>query len=122
MPHTSKKSPFSAIPFPADFVAWIQSHGLFHVTNTQPVVVGGFKGTQIDADATPACGTKTDWLFLQSTGWNCADGGHYHFVYLNDVYGERLLIMDEGVVTAQEFASRVDATQKVLDTVVFSKP
>jgi len=115
-------APFSPIPFPNDFVTWIQSHGLFQVVKTQPVVVGGFNGTQIDADATPACATKTQWLFLANTYWNCADGGHIHFIYMDDINGERLLIMTEGVLSAQDFISRVEASQKVLDTVMFSKP
>jgi len=115
-------APYSAIPFPADFVTWIQSHDLFQVVKTQPVIVGGFQGTQIDANATPACGTKTNWLFLANTGWNCGDGVHYRFIYLDDVNSERLLIMLEGFSSAQDFMSKVAASQQILDTVVFSKP
>jgi hypothetical protein len=56
-------SPFSPIPFPSDFVSWIQSHDLFQVVNTQAVVVSGFNGIQIDGDATQVCGTKKTGSF-----------------------------------------------------------
>jgi virginiamycin B lyase len=113
-------SPFYPIPFPDDFVTWIQAHDLFQVVNTQAVVVGGLDGIQIDADATQACGTKKNWLFLASTGWNCALGVHYHFIYMDDVYGNDLLIMLEGYASPQEFVSKVEASQEVLDTLVFT--
>jgi hypothetical protein len=43
------------IAFPDDFVTWIQSpDSLFQVVDSKPVLVGGFKGIQINA--TGACG------------------------------------------------------------------
>ncbi len=115
-------APYSVIPFPDDFANWIQAHGLFQVVKTQSVLVGGLPGTQIDA--TSACGTKITWFFVGPGpgGWNCEPGGHYRFIYLDDVHGERLLIMTVGYVSAQDFTLMVDAAQKILDTVVFSKP
>jgi hypothetical protein len=115
-------APYSVIPFPDDFANWIQMHGLFQVVKTQPVLVGGLHGTQIDADATEACGEKTMWFLIDTGGWNCGSGGHYHFIYLDDVNGERLLIMTQGYVSAQDFVLMTNASQKVLETVVFSKP
>ena len=115
-------APYTVIPFPDDFVNWIQTHGLFQVVKTQSVVVGGLSGTQIDADATSACGTKTEWFLVGAGGWNCGSGGHYRFTYLDDVNGERLLIMTVGYVSAQDFALMIEASQKVLDTVAFSQP
>jgi hypothetical protein len=42
---------------------------------------------------------------------------------LEDVYGERVLIMNTGGLSSEkDFKLGVDAAQKVLDTVVFSKP
>ena len=84
--------------------------------------MGGLPGTQIDA--TSACETKITWFFVGpgGGGWNCEPGGHYRLIYLDDVHGERLLIMTVGYVSAQDFTLMVDAAQKVLDTVVFSKP
>ena len=99
---------------------WIQAHGLFRVVKTQSVFVGGLSGTQIDA--TSACESHTAWLFVGAGGWNCDPGGHYRFTYLDDVNGERLLIMTVGYVSAQDFVLMTDASQKILDTVVFSKP
>src|SRR4030095_16113230 len=114
-------APYSGIPFPDDFVNWIQTHGLFQVVKTQPVVVGGLPGTQIDADATAACGAKTEWFLVGSGGWNCGEGGHYRFTFLDDVNGEQLLIMTVGYVSAQDFVLMTDGSHKVLGSVVFTK-
>jgi hypothetical protein len=115
-------TPYATIPFPNDFANWIQSHGLFQVVKMQSVLVGGLPGTQIDADATAACGSKTEWFFVGSGGWNCGEGGHYRFIYMDDVNGEQFLIMTQGYVSAQDFVLMTDAAQKILDTVVFSEP
>jgi hypothetical protein len=114
-------APYAFIPFPDGFVNWIQTHGLFQVVKTQPVVVGGLPGTQIDADATAACGAKTEWFHVGPGGWNCGGGGHYRFIYLDNVNGERLLIMTVGYISAEDFVLMTDASQKILDTVVFTK-
>lgn len=114
---------FSEVPFPDDFIAWIQVHGLFPTVETQPVMVGGFHGTQIDTNATPECGAKTNWLFLATTGWHCRKGEYYRFIYLEDVFGNQVLIMNTGgPSSAEDFQVGVEAAQPVLDTVVFSKP
>ncbi len=118
----SPVAPYTVIPFPDDFANWIQTHGLFQIVKTQSVLVSGLPGTQIDADATAACGAKNEWFFVGQGGWNCGAGGHYRFVYLDDVNGERLLIMTVGYISAQDFVLMTDASQKILDTVVFSKP
>ena len=119
----SPAAPYSVIPFPDDFVNWIQAHGLIQVVKTQSVIVGGLPGTQIDADATPACGEKTMWFLVGTGGWNCSFvDGHYRFIYLDDVHGERLLIMTQGNIPAQDFVLMTDASQKILDSVIFSKP
>lgn len=118
----SPTAPFAAIPFPDDFVNWIQSHGLFHVEGTHPVRVGGFQGTQVNATFTSACGEKKSWLYLSGTGWNCTTGENIRFINLEDVYGERVLIMTEGSKTVDDFILGGAVSQKVLDTVVFSKP
>jgi len=118
----SPVAPYSAIPFPDDFANWIQTHGLFQIFKTQSVLVSGLPGTQIDA--TSACGTKITWFFVGpgGGGWNCDPGGHYRFTYLDDVHGERLLIMTVGYVSADDFILMTDASQKILDTVAFSQP
>lgn len=114
---------FSKVAFPDDFLAWIQAHELFPSVTTQPVVVAGFPGTQIDSIVTEDCGSKTDWLFLSGTGWNCRKGEHYRFITLDDVYGQRVLIMNTGGSASEEdFNQGAEAAQKVLNTVTFSKP
>ena len=116
-------APYSIVPFPADFGNWIQAHGLIQVVKTKSVIVGGLPGTQIDADATAACGEKTNWFLVGTGGWNCSFvDGHYRFIYMDDVNGERLLIMTQANISAQDFVLMTDAAQKILDTVVFSKP
>lgn len=116
------KNSFAQVAFPDDFVTWVQEHGLFTVVETQPIVVGGFQGTQINAVATEDCGAKKNWLFLSTTGWNCRKDEHYRFIYLNDVNGERVLIMNSGGPSSEkDFNQGVEASQQVLDTVVFTK-
>ena len=115
-------APYSVIQFPDDFANWIQAHGLFQVVKAQSILVGGLSGTQIDADATSACGARTEWFFVGPGGWICSTGGHYRFTYLDDVNGERVLIMTVGYVSPEDFALMTDASQKILDTVLFSKP
>lgn len=115
---------FAKVDFPEDFVGWIQTHGLFPVVKTNPVTVAGSEGTEINATVTPDCGVKSNWLFFPDTGWNCRKGEFYHFILLDDVYGQRVLIMNTGGddFSAEHFKAGVEASQKVLDTVVFSKP
>ncbi|MGB8648209.1 MAG: hypothetical protein WCF84_23430 [Anaerolineae bacterium] len=118
------KNSFSQVAFPDDFVNWIQQHGLFPVVKTQPIVVAGFQGIEINSVVTSDCGAKSDWLFYASGAWNCRKGEFYHFIYLKDVYGRGVLIMNTGGdnFSADDFKTGVDASQKVANTVVFSKP
>ena len=126
-PEASADAEFSKVPFPDDFAAWIQAHGLFHVVETQPVIVGGFQGTQINTNATAACGggdRAKVWIFLRDTVWRCEPGVDIRFILLDNVYGERVLIMTikGGPSPSEDFMLGGEAVQKVLDTVVFSEP
>jgi len=109
------------IAFPDDFVTWIQSpDSLFQVVDSKPVLVGGFKGIQINATA--ACGDKKYWIILSGTGWRCPGVEHIGFIYLDNVNGERVLIQMQGSPDGKDYEFIVEESQKVLDTVVFSKP
>src|SRR6266487_970122 len=109
------------IAFPDDFITWIQSSdSLFQVVDSKSVLVGGFKGTQINATA--ACGNKTNWIMLSGTGWKCPNGENIGFIYLGDVHSERVLIQIQGSPDGKDYEFIVGESQKVLDTVVFSKP
>ena len=109
------------IAFPDDFVTWIQSSdSLFQVVESKSVLVGGFKGIQINATYT--CGSKKNWIMLSGTGWGCANGERIGFIYLDDVYGERVLIQIIPSPDGKDYEFILTEAQKVLDTVVFSKP
>jgi hypothetical protein len=109
------------IAFPDDFVTWIQSSdSLFQVVESKSVLVGGFKGIQINATYT--CGNKKNWIMLSGTGWGCANGEPIGFIYFDDVYGERVLIQIIPSPDGKDYEFIVEESQKVLDTVVFSKP
>jgi hypothetical protein len=109
------------IAFPDDFVTWIQSSdSLFQVVESKAVLVGGFKGIQVNATYT--CGNKKNWIMLSGTGWGCANGEPIGFIYLDDVYGERVLIQIIPSPDGKDYEFIVEESQKVLDTVVFSKP
>lgn len=123
--------PFSLVHFPDDFVTWVKSDTLFQIVKTQPVTIGGFSGILFDATGTAACNDtqalhnpgKRDWIYLQTTGWNCRPDEHWQFTYLDDVNGKHLLIINSGgPATAEQFSVGAEASQKVFDTVVFSKP
>lgn len=110
-----------AIPFPDDFITWINSpNSLFEIVESKPTVVGGVKGTQIDATAT--CSNQTAWINLSGTGWKCPNGEHINFISLDDISGERVLIQIQGSPSGEDYMFIVEEAQKVLDTVVFSKP
>ena len=109
------------IAFPDDFVTWIQSSdSLFQVVESKSVLVGGFKGIQINATYT--CRNKKIWIMLSGTGWGCGNGEPIGFIYLDDVYGERVLIQIIPSPDGKDYEFIVEESQKVLDSVVFSKP
>jgi virginiamycin B lyase len=121
--------PFSWMPFPNDFVTWVKSDALFQIVKIQPVVIGGFSGTQMDASGTTACNDpeghnpgKRDWILLQGTGWNCRPDEHWQFIYLDNVNGKRLLIINSGgPATAEQFNLGLEESQKVFDSIIFTK-
>jgi len=109
------------IAFPDDFVTWIQSpDSLFQVVDSKPVLVGGFKGIQINAVA--ACSDKKYWITLSGTGWRCPGVERIGFTYRDNVNGERVLIQIQGSPNGKDYEFILTEAQKVLDTVVFSKP
>jgi hypothetical protein len=116
-----KNATVGSTPFPDDFIAWLQSpDSLFHVVDSKPVLVGGIKGIQINAIA--ACGKNANWIMLSGTGWGCPGTEHIGFIYLDDVLGERVLIQIQGSPDGKDYMFIVEESNKVLDTVVFSKP
>lgn len=116
------EAPYSPVPFPDDFVTWIQSHGLFQVDSTRPVLIDGLDGTEINVTATSGCGTKTNWIFFSRTGWNCREGEFMRFIYLNDVHGEPILILiTGGSLSGENFDTGLSAVQAILDSAAFSE-
>ena len=109
------------VAFPDDFVTWIQSPAsLFKVVDSKSVLVGGFQGTQINA--TGECHDTTYWITFSGAGWKCPNGEPIGFVYLGDAHGERVLIQIQASPDGKDYEFIVEEAQKVLDTVVFSKP
>ncbi len=121
------------IPFPEDFLSWIKSDPDFNVVESTPVTVAGIAGVQIDA--TPIWKSTTHLkLFLslsgditrnlegQPDGENIVtDPEQWRFILLDNVNGERLLIiLIDG--NGHNFDDAVAQSQQVLDTVVFGKP
>jgi len=123
------------IPFPEDFLSWIKSNPDFNAVESTSVTVGGIEGLQIDATPVwkPADGAHLK-LFLslsgnkygntegQPDGENIVtDPEQWRFILLNNVSGERLLIiLIDG--NGHNFEDAVEQSQKVLDMVVFTKP
>ena len=100
------------IAFPDDFVTWIQSpDSLFQVVDSKPVLVGGFKGIQINATA--ACGNTKNWIMLSGTGWGCPGEEPIGFIYLNDVNGAHVLIQVQPSPDGKDYEFIVEESQKV---------
>ena len=110
------------IPFPDDFVPWIQSDPDFKVEQPTKVTVGGIDATQIDA--TPVWQSRTTnhkrFLALRMENWNIVtQPERWRFIYLIDVNGEKLLILL--IAEANQFDNAIEQAQAILNTVVFNK-
>ena len=110
------------IPFPEDFVSWIQSNQDFEVGQPTKVTIGGIDGTQIDA--TPVWQSdstnKKQFLVLRSVNWNIVTSPErWRFIYFPNVNGDRLLVML--IAAADQFDTATEQVQAVLNTVEFTK-
>jgi hypothetical protein len=121
------------IPFPEDFLSWIKSNPDFDAVESTPVTIGGIDGLQIDATPVwkPVGGAHLK-LFLslsgnkygntegQPDGENIVtDPEQWRFILLNNVNGERLLIiLIDG--NGHNFEDAVEQSQKVLDSMAFT--
>lgn len=106
------------IPFPQDFASWIKSNPDFTVNEPTEVMVAGIKGLQIDA--TPIATKQKDFLYMSGTRWNVVSKPEgWRFILLNDVNGERLLILL--IAPADQFNVAAEQAQAVIDSVVFTK-
>ena len=108
-----------AIPFPEDFLSWIQSDPDFSAIESTQVTVGGISGLQIDATAIAT--RKKHVLILKTSGWDLVSVSEHperwRFIDLGTVQGERLLILS--IAPADQFESLVQEAQVILAGVVF---
>lgn len=112
----------ATIPWPKDFVAYLRSNPYIEAGEPKPVTFAGFDGIQIDAHA-KYTGDKRTFIDLASSDWLYLDMEEmWRFIILDNVNGERLLITMTVNPPLNELPMFADAAQKVLDTVVFSKP
>ncbi len=81
-------------------------------------MVGGIKGMQIDARVATT-GHKPFLHLTSGTVWDIDVNWMWRFILLNDVNGERVLITFS---SHDHFQSELLESQKILDSVVFSKP
>lgn len=111
------------IPFPADFLSWVKSDPDLAAVESTLVTVGGIKGVQIDVTPIWKSTTETRKRFLSvpDMNWNMVPSPEqWRFILLDNVKGERVLILLSASV--DKFQSAIPEAQKILDTVVFSKP
>jgi hypothetical protein len=110
----------ATIPWPDDFVAYLQSNHYFEAGQPISVTVGGVKGIQIDA-LVKNIGRKRTFLALESTDWLYLDDTEmYRFIMLDGINGQRLFITMNA--PPDGFSKANELEQKVLDTVVFTQP
>ena len=107
----------ATIPWPDDFVAYLQSNQYFEAGDSIPITVGGANGVQIDA-LVKNIGRKRTFIAQKSNDWLYLDDTEiYRFIMLDDVNGRRLLILMNA--PPDGFSKANELEQKVLDTVVF---
>jgi len=114
----------ATIPWPQDLVGYLKSNPYIEAGEPKPVMVGGFKGIQIDAHA-KYTGDKRPFITIAGSaeGWLYLDYEEmWRFIVLDNVNGERLVITMTTAPPLDELQMFADEAQKVLDTVVFSKP
>ena len=118
----SKPSDLIAVSAPEDMVAWLQGHPYLETEEPEPASVGGVKGTQIDAvvvDDVPTseCGDNCLGLFMigPDIDWVVYEKERVRFVVLEDVGGERVIIVAE--TRATDFEGFLRKAKEVLKTV-----
>lgn len=110
------------VAFPADFVAWLQANPDFTTGEPTAVTVAGYPGIQIDA--TPIWRSTTahtkPFLHLPSKiGWNLVtDPEQWRFILLDDVNGERVLILM--ITPPHVFDQATQEAQALLTTVAIA--
>lgn len=105
------------VPFPEDFISWIQTDPDFAVGEPTPVTVAGYRGVQIDVTPIWTSSTvhKKPFLRLKSSGWNLVtDPEKWRFIMLNDVEGERMLILQ--ISPPDTFEHGTELAEEVLKT------
>jgi len=118
----SKPSDLIAVSAPEDMVAWLQGHPYLETEEPEPASVGGLKGAQIDAvvvDDVPTseCGDNCLGLFMigPDIDWVVYEKERVRFVVLEDVGGERVIIVAE--TRATDFEGFLPKAKEVLKTV-----
>jgi len=122
--------PPTRIPFPDDFVGYLQSNDFWsEITPANPVSIGGANGYQIDAIGTSSASSRSGYLSFENIA-------HKEFIYptpqkirfffFDNILGNRLLIVvgtdDPDLLSIPQFDAILPEVQEVLDTVVFSQP
>ncbi len=118
----SKPSDLIAVSGPEDMAAWLRKHPYLETEGPEPASVGGVKGARIDAvvaDDVPAseCGDNCLGLFMigPDIDWVVYEKERVRFVVLEDVGGERVIIVAE--TRAADFEGFLPKAQEVLKTV-----
>lgn len=105
------------IPFPEDFTRWIQEDPDFAVEAPMPVTVAGYSGVQIDVTPTWTSSTAhtKPFLHLKSLDWNLVtDPEKWRFIMLDDVEGERVLVLQ--ILPPDAFEQGTEVAQELLNT------
>ena len=103
------------VPFPEDFIRWIQADPDFAAGAPTPVTVAGYPGVQIDVTpaGTSSTAHKKPFLRLKSSGWNLVtDPEKWRFIMLDDVEGERMLILQ--ISPADSFEQGAELAEELL--------
>jgi hypothetical protein len=123
LPGATSADPY--IPFPADFVAWLDNRSEFVPAAPRTVTLAGRTGTLVDADFVWKDGTaKSEFLRYGSGGWlydQYDEGNRARFIVLpgpKDV-GGIVVVMNARIADFEGAATALDA---LLATVKFDAP
>jgi len=111
----------ATMPWPDDFVAYLHSNEYLGIGEPMPITVGGVNGVQIDVSVKNIGQARNFIVAKGDSAWLYLDyDQNWRFIILDDVNGQRLLIAT--TEAPQGFSVATELAQKVIDTVVFSKP
>jgi hypothetical protein len=118
----SKVRELDSMPAPDDMVGWLRQHPYLRTGEPQAAAIGGVEGVRLDAVVASVppteCGGNCLGLFTvgdRSYDWGAFEKEKLRFIVLEDVGGERVMVVVEA--PGEDFEEFLPKAQEVMDTV-----